>query len=204
MSGPRQGGFTLLEILVALIVLGLLMAGLAQGTRFGLRAWDAEARAIAGREDLDAVDRVLRRLIASMDPGSDAEKALIQGNAQSLAFTTELPMMAAATPRLADVAIGVDAAHRLVLRWTPHLHAVRLGPPPVAREAELLRGVQRIDLPDWNAAVGAWQRQWSASLPPSLVRLRLTFRAEGRRHWPDIIAAPVRDRGRSGSAIEPH
>ena len=33
-------GFTLLEVLAALAVLGLLLAGLAQGVQFGLRAWD--------------------------------------------------------------------------------------------------------------------------------------------------------------------
>lgn len=29
---PRQAGFTLLEVLVSLVILGLLLAGLAQGT----------------------------------------------------------------------------------------------------------------------------------------------------------------------------
>ena len=32
-------GFTLLELLIALTVLGFLLAGLAQGVHFGLLAW---------------------------------------------------------------------------------------------------------------------------------------------------------------------
>ena len=49
-------GFTLLEILVVMAVLGLLLATLAAGTRFGLRAWQAGARLTAGRGDVDAVE----------------------------------------------------------------------------------------------------------------------------------------------------
>ena len=42
-------GFTLLEMLAVLAVLGLLLAGLSQGIRFGLRAWDMQAREVAGQ-----------------------------------------------------------------------------------------------------------------------------------------------------------
>ena len=34
----RQSGFTLLEMMVALVVFGLLMAGVAQTMRYGLTA----------------------------------------------------------------------------------------------------------------------------------------------------------------------
>ena len=38
-SLDRQSGFTLLELLVALVVLGLLVVGLTQGVRAGLTMW---------------------------------------------------------------------------------------------------------------------------------------------------------------------
>lgn len=189
----RQGGFTLLEILVALIVLGLIVIGLAQGVQFGLRAWDAQARTIARREDLDAVDRTLRRLVEAMDPGSSAEPLTIAGTARSVAFTTSLPMFAAALPtRRADVALGVDAAHRLMLRWTPHLHAVLLA-PAMAQETELLRGVDHLEIAYWAGTAGGWQASWNLPLPPGLVRIRLVFAKGDARRWPDIVAAPMRE-----------
>jgi prepilin-type N-terminal cleavage/methylation domain-containing protein len=40
----RQKGFTLLELLVALVVLGLLVVGLNQGVRAGLTMWGAQTR----------------------------------------------------------------------------------------------------------------------------------------------------------------
>ncbi len=42
----HQGGFTLLEMLVALTVLGFLMVGLNEGVRTGLGMWSRQARQI--------------------------------------------------------------------------------------------------------------------------------------------------------------
>jgi len=44
-------GFTLLEILVALAVFAFLVLGLTQGTRFGLAAWDRQARTVDRARD---------------------------------------------------------------------------------------------------------------------------------------------------------
>src|SRR5918997_799427 len=71
--GPtRQAGFTLLEVLVALAVLGFLTLGLAGGVRFGLGAWDSQARLIDRTGDLDVADRALRRIVAQLVPTDDA------------------------------------------------------------------------------------------------------------------------------------
>jgi general secretion pathway protein J len=197
----RQGGFTLLEILVALVVLGFLVVGLTQGVHFGLRAWELQARTIGRREDLDSIDRTLRRLIENMDPGTSTDPLALQGRATGLAFTTDLPMAVPAYAgtslpiRRADVSLGVDAAHRLVLRWTPHLHAVRFGPAPAPLVSELLRGIDHLDLAYRGAAAGGgWQSSWNQAALPGLVRIRLIFAEGDPRRWPDVVAAPVRDR----------
>ena len=65
MSG-QQSGFTLLEMLVALVVLGFLMVGLTQGVRAGLTMWGAQARRVGETADLDAGARVLRRLLSGI------------------------------------------------------------------------------------------------------------------------------------------
>lgn len=192
-------GFTLLEILVALVVLGFLMAGLAQGTRFGLRAWGAQSRLIDARAELDAVDRTLRRLVEGMDPGGPNQAPLIEGGRATLAFTSELPAAAAAVTRRADVALLVDAGGRLVLRWTPRLNAVRFGPPPPLQEVELLRGVARLELAYWpkptrEAPAASWREGWAEPALPELVRIRLVFPPGDGRRWPDIVAAPMRER----------
>ena len=63
----RDAGFTLLELLVALVVLGFILAGLAQGVHYGLRAIDSQAQLVGSRGELNAVDRALYRLVVSAD-----------------------------------------------------------------------------------------------------------------------------------------
>lgn len=183
-------GFTLLEILVALVVLGFLLAGLAQGTRFGLRAWDMQGRMVDARGELDAVDRTLRGLIAQANPGSSEVPTPLTGTARAIVFTSDLPQALAG--QRADMSLTVDGAHRLLLRWTPHRHVRQLGPPPTPQQTELLRGVARLEIGYWAAGgVGGWAAAWSATALPALVRIRIVFEDGDPRHWPDIVAGTM-------------
>ena len=193
----RAAGFTLLEILVALVVLGFLLAGLSQGTRFGLRAWDIQARMVDRHGELDAVDRTLRRLVQQAEPGAPSDATPLTGTARQMVLTSELPMASAgpaaqAETALADMILTVDAAHRLLLRWTPHRHVQRIGPPPPPRVAELLRGVERLEISYWRRdGAGGWLASWSEPGLPALVRIRILFVAGDQRRWPDVVAAPM-------------
>lgn len=187
----RQLGFTLLELLVALVVLSFLILGLTQALHLQLRAFESQSRIISRREDLDAVDRTLRHLVQVMEPGASG---VIQGSASTLAFSSELPASASALPNCrAEVAIGVDAAHRLVLRFVPQPGAAALGLTPAVHELELLRGVDRLELAYWDPVSGDWEGRWNQLAPPALVRIRLIFGKEDRRRWPDIVEAPMLD-----------
>ena len=180
---------------MALAVLGFLVLALAQGVRFGVGAWDSQARLLSRTGDLDVADRALRRIVAQLVPTDGTRMPGLRGTATGFEGVTELPLLAALPTRQAVVALGVDRAQRLVLRWTPHLHARRLGPPPAMEESELLRGVERIEVAYWSAAAGdGWLPAWTRAELPDLVRVRLTFARNDRRRWPDIVAAPMRER----------
>jgi general secretion pathway protein J len=190
----RRNGFTLLEVLLALAVVGLLLAGLAQGMQYGLRAWQSQVR-IAGRsEDLDAVDRTLRQMIAVMDPGGSLDPPRFTGGRDRLEFVTALPHAAAASPvRWVEAALLVDSSHRLILRWRPWLHAIRLRGVPPPSETELLRGVQALELAFWRPG-GGWVGAWRGQDLPALIRIRVLFPPGDPRRWPDIVVAPTLDR----------
>lgn len=182
---------------MALVVLGFVLAGIAGGAQFGQRAAEMQARSIANHADVGAADRLLRQLVAEMDPGNAADGAQVTGGAAALAFTTDLGRTAAALSGEgeAEIGLGVDAGHRLVLRWTPALHAIRLGPAPPPATAVLLDGVQRVEFAYWGhgeGGAGEWLSSWTEKDLPPLVRIRLRFLPELHRSWPDIIAATQR------------
>lgn len=189
-------GFTLLELLVVLAVLGFLIVGLTQGLHMGLQLWDRQRQALDAVSELDATDRALRGLIEQMDPGGRVEMSDVDGTTRTLRFTTRLPEAAAALPtRRAEVILGVDRLHRLLLRWTPSLHVVPLVPVrPV--ETVLLSGVDHIEISYRSGAPAAgWTPDWQSPIPPMLVRIHIAFAPTDPRLWPDIVAAPMRERG---------
>ncbi len=191
-SKPQsQCGFTLLELLVTLVVLGLLIVGLTQGMRVGLSAWRTEGRLAGTQDEFAVIDGTLRHLIQGIDPGDELDAAPFTADTTNMDFVAMLPDAVGFAPgREMQATLQVDAAHRLVLLWRPWLSAERLtaaSPPTVT---VLLHGVARIELAFWRPRIG-WLGVWQFPDLPALIRIRLHFVAGDARRWPDIVAAPV-------------
>jgi prepilin-type N-terminal cleavage/methylation domain-containing protein len=108
-----QAGFTLLEILVVVVVLGLLLVGLTQGVRAGLTMWEAQSRRIGSTAELDAAARILRGLLNGIAPPSEGvgiasgNPAETRGTATSLVFVGNLPTGLGTTQR-ADITLELS------------------------------------------------------------------------------------------------
>ena len=194
----RQGGFTLLEMLVVVTVLGFLIIGLTQGVRTGLTLWEAQSRRVGETAELDAAARILRALLSgiapspSVGPTGGAGGLELKGSAASLAFVGDLPTGLGTTQR-ADITLELSRG-RLVLRWTPHRHELSTADASPPTETELVGNVERLDLAYWGTSSSGqetgWQAQWDGPAIPGLIRVRLVFSANDRRRFPDLIAAP--------------
>ncbi len=192
-AGRDEAGFTLLEILVALVVLGVLLVTLSQGVHFGFAAWGRQDQALRTAETLQADDRVLRRLIEECYPGTERDGAKLVGRPHAMAFTSEMPIGHDGAASRADISLMVDHDGRLILSWLPHLHAERLQPAPPPHVSVLLEHVAGLQLSYWSTAGRGWARDWDAATLPDLVRIRVQFAEGDARRWPDIVEAPARE-----------
>jgi general secretion pathway protein J len=191
-----EGGFTLLETIVALTVLGFLMIAIVQGVRTGLVFWDAQTRRIATTAELDSTARVLRGVLTTMPIQPAALGAPVsigfEGRADQITLVGQLPT-GLGTTRRADMTIHLKAG-RIMISWTPHRHDPPEAAKPSPVETELIRRVDRLEFAYWGSTgeglPPAWLSQWDGPALPMLIRVRVRFAGGDDRHWPDLIAAP--------------
>lgn len=194
------GGFTLLELLVALSVFGFLLIALNHGVQTGLEIWNVQSRRVNTTWDLDATARLLRTLLtqiptspeASINPGSPAVPIAFDGKADELSFVGEMPT-GLGTTSPADIKLRL-LGKRLVVDWQPHRHELAGAPPPPT-VSEILRGVDHLEFAYWglpsnSATSPTWLSAWEGPSLPNLVRVRLGFDRNDPRRWPDLIVAP--------------
>lgn len=190
-AAPRESGFTLLEMLVTLVVLGLLLAGLASATHFALSAYGRQSAVLADAGRRAAVSRALRRLIAQAEPGAPA------GVPHALRLVTRLPLAATTGDPTIDATIRLDRSHDLILAWRPHPWGQPLAPLPRPNVRILLHGVSALDVAYWwqkpNTDHPAWYPTSPSGTVPRLIRLTLRF-TDRNRIWPALIAAPMTSR----------
>ncbi len=188
-----EAGFTLLEIIVALVVLGVLLATLSQGVRFGFAAVGRQDQTLRTGESLQAADRTLRRLIEQLDPGTERDGSKLRGRTSGAVFTSNLPIGRDGTPAPADISLMVDRDGRLILSWLPHRHAERLQASPAPHVSVLLEKVAALHLSYWSDGNRRWSRDWNESTLPDLVRIGVDFPSGDPRRWSDVVETPARD-----------
>ena len=196
----RQRGFTLLEVLVAMVVLSLIVTTAFGSLRMGERSWEAAHARTTQTENLRAVAGVLQRQFSQALPMQwtvDKEKTLaFTGGREQLRFIGPSPQHHGATG-LFEYTLAVEtdnAGSRLVLYFQLH-------DPDIDGFQPQLDDRQRVLLvDDLNAAeftyYGSpvakdpprWTTQWSSEDEsfPKLVRVRIDA---ARGTWPDLMLA---------------
>ena len=190
MKAPRaELGFTLLEVLVALVVLSFIVMGLAGGTWLGERATKAQVRSAAEHQDLQPVDQLLRRLVAGITKPGDPLLPGLVGERNGLICVTRDPAPGAGTIPTRVDALVTRVGHRLLLRWSPHVHGTQLLAQPAPLKDTLMDGVEQIEFSYLAPDRSSWLSGWNRVDLPALIRIQLYFAPDDPRHWPPITVA---------------
>ncbi len=203
VSKPSRG-FTLVELLIGISLVGLILSLAFGGMRIATRSWDTMELAIGETGELRLVHDFVRRQFAQTrpvsrtEPGADAQERrfAFQGHPSKVAFVAPLPAQQRVIGSLylftLQIVEGEQDDMRLAISYEPYF------PEPVFGENEdntvvLADGIEAgefayfgADKPDEEAA---WHDRWEdRTALPQLVRLRIKM-AKGRSDWPDLVVA---------------
>jgi len=203
---PRRiAGFTLLELLVALLLLGLISTMALGGVRLGARTWEVVTAKAGENGRAQMVRGFLVRELAQAAPAffvndrTGERRLAYEGDRQSLVFVAPLAphFGLGGYQRLELSMVDEDpaAGMRLILKRR-RFHRADGPDAPGEEEDEihlLLDGIAEAALAYRESGRGetaVWSDDWRGRDElPALVRLRVTFTDGRRAVWPDLLVA---------------
>jgi prepilin-type N-terminal cleavage/methylation domain-containing protein len=195
MADRRQAGFTLIELVVGLALLGLITTLLIGVLGTGLAATSQGERRAVRIEASFHAHRLLRERLEQAMPVAWLEKGraipVFKGKIDRLRFVAPTPPW----PGIGGLALAelILTGGNLVLEEGPF--------GPAMREAHIANDARRTALADGIASIqlsyygrqrrrrAAWHDNWSAGEGlPELIRL--SVKDVDGRHWPDLVVRP--------------
>jgi prepilin-type N-terminal cleavage/methylation domain-containing protein len=195
MMQRPDSGYSLVELLVVLALLGLMSLAMSGGMSFGARAWEKSGADVEALERMSGAQSLLRTLLQrvvprTIDPNVAADPDLFTGTRDNLSFAAQSPSAfgAAGLARFQLRVLRDGRAQSLVLSW-------QSSSGNAARQQQILiEDARDIALAyatrDQNGVV-SWSETWTAQPgAPALVMVRASF-ADGKKFkWPDLIVRP--------------
>lgn len=197
----KQRGFTLLEMVIGMTLLGFILVLLYAGLRLGTRGWDAGEKSVESTARQVAVGEFLRRQLSQVYPlrwkTSDLREVVaFAGESDALYFAAPIAarLTAGGVHLLALDKEKIDGEPALRLRWhmtSPELKSFEF--PSEKSQVGLVKGVEEVRFAYYGADTRdvepAWSDSWHSDTQiPLLIRMRI--KAADGTQWPEILVAP--------------
>lgn len=200
LAHRSQAGFTLLEMVIGITLLGFILVLLYGGLRLASQGWDAGEKRIEAGSRQNVVIEFLRRQLVMTHPlrwrREDTTEALaFEGERDAVRFAAPIPArLGTGGIHLVELTSSrADEGVELRMRWRlPDPEDSGFEFDDDSEQVVLARALEQIEWSyfgaDSDLVEPAWQDQWhSETRLPSLLRMRLTGK-DGER-WPDIVVA---------------
>jgi len=195
----RSAGFTLVELLVAIMILTLFMTASMGAVRIGSRSWAAGETKSDATEEMRAAADFLRRQFAQMPfltiGEGDEQRLLFIADQKHVRFVAPAPQYSQGAGLITYIlaAEAIEEDNALTLRYAPfdpgsdELSTNYFGEPVV-----LATDFDGIDFQFYGAPTGddetAWRSSWDqdAENYPKAILIRTRSQPEGEG-WPDLV-----------------
>jgi general secretion pathway protein J len=198
----HSAGFTLVELIIALLILSFVMALCASGFRFGTRVWDRVNSQSEQIDTLQAVQGFLRKSISHalikdslQEDQADAGESLFIGDATRVKFVSYSPQY------------GIDDyLYRYELYMNKQDNTLSLVYYPYNLKSEkkdankplsMIEGVKNIEIKYFSGFIDensneSWLVKWDDVYSlPLLVKVNVAF-IDNKLEWPEMII-PLRN-----------
>ena len=208
-TSRQAAGFTLLEVLLVVILLGLLMAGAYSGIHAAAKAMHAGSMAIDRTDRLRTAQQFLRRQIEHILPLEFAQDrstgriTVFSGNDHSMRFVGLMPgYLSRGGPYVQTLEL-VRGKHGLQLQFTDTMlngydltNPRNSNTPPVVLLNRIRDGRFEYRSLDDQGELTDWSSDWpDPSVTPLMVRIELQMEPGVRAKWPVLDVALLLNAG---------
>lgn len=191
MSRRREGdedGFTLIELVIAMLLLSLIALAVESGLHFGARVWERSERNTRTINTIDMAQTILREILSHTLPRFNGAYVTFTGEPTSLIFDC-VPPQAFTGSGTAHVELSIASRYG---KDALVLEIKSISRPGVAKKATLVHGERglRFSYLDASGKAPEWLAYWRDRnrLPDAI---RIAADSHSPSSWPTLVVRPL-------------